>query len=77
MALWFGLSLDVGAGEAGVWYGSYANMDVIEGIEWQLAEPGAALGDNPFVPRLRLYAAGFYPFSYGPREMVLFTFLPS
>jgi hypothetical protein len=58
------------------WYLSYAQMDVIECIEWQLAERSERLETNPFVPLLRCYAAGFYPFSVRQNEVVLFAFEP-
>lgn len=56
------------------WYLSYANMDVTECVEWQLAENTDDLTKNPFVPLLSCYAAGFYPFSLAPNEVVLFGF---
>jgi hypothetical protein len=53
----------------------YALMDAMECITWQLAEPSAdLLADNPFLPLVRCYAAGFYPFALGPRTIVLFAF---
>jgi hypothetical protein len=57
------------------WYLSYARMDMIECIEWQLAEPGGHLDANPFLPLLRCYAAQHYPFSLAPGEVVLFGFM--
>lgn len=62
--------LDV-ASEA-IWYLSYAQMDVIAAVEWQVAECDERLDRNPFVPLIRCYDAGFYPFSLGPRDLVLF-----
>lgn len=56
------------------WYLGYANMDVTEAIEWQLAERSNDLSTNPFVPLMRVYAEGFYPFSLAPNEVVLFGF---
>ena len=56
------------------WYLSYANMDILECIEWQLAEDSDDLEGNPFVPLMRCYAAGVYPFSLGPTTFVLFAF---
>ncbi|WP_437660932.1 hypothetical protein [Sorangium sp. So ce1182] len=56
------------------WYLSYADIDIMECIEWQLAEGGDDLEGNPFVPLMRCYAAGFYPFSLGPATLVLFAF---
>jgi hypothetical protein len=49
-------------------------MDVIECIEWQLAERDHRLESNPFVPLLRCYAAGFLPFALDPTTVVLFAF---
>ncbi len=60
--------------EVGNWYVNYANMDLTEAIEWQLAERSDDLATNPFVPLLRCYAEGFYPFSLAPNEVVLFGF---
>jgi hypothetical protein len=56
------------------WYLGFATMDLIECIEWQLAEPGVQLDENPFVPLLHCYAAGLCPFSFGPSEVALFGF---
>jgi len=56
------------------WYLGYASMDVLECIEWQLAEKSDCLEGNPFLPLVRCYAAGFYPFSLGPTDVVLFGF---
>ncbi len=55
-------------------YLSYANMDAIECIEWQLAERTNGLESNPFLPLTRCYGEGLYPFSLGPAEVVLFAF---
>lgn len=60
--------------EVASWYLGYANMDVTECIEWQLAEGTDDLSKNPFVPLLSCYAEGFYPFSLAPNEVVLFGF---
>lgn len=56
------------------WYMSSANMDIIDGIEWQLAESSSRLEGNPFIPLMRYYSAGFYPFSLGPGLAILFAF---
>jgi len=56
------------------WYLSYANMDITDCIEWQLAEKSDRLEGNPFVPLMRCYAAGYYPFSLGPDLVILFAF---
>jgi len=55
------------------WYMSYANMDFIECIEWQLAEKSDSLDANPFLPLVRCYVAGFYPFSLGRSAFSLYT----
>lgn len=57
-----------------LWYLSYARMDLIEATEWQLAERNANLDDNPFVPLLRCYTLGFYPFSLTRNQVLLFGF---
>ncbi len=54
-------------------YLSYANMDVVEAIEWQLADGHDDLADNPYVPLIATYAAGGYPFCMAADEYVLFT----
>jgi len=56
------------------WYHGYANMDLTEALEWQLAEKSASLDGNPYLPLLRCYAAGFYPFCLGRGSFVLFGF---
>ena len=49
-------------------------MDLIECLEWQLAEPDAALHDNPFEALLRCHAEGALIFSLGPAELIAFGF---
>jgi hypothetical protein len=56
------------------WYLGYASMDMTECLEWQLAEKSSRLDGNPFLPLLRCYAAGFYPFSLDRHTVVLFAF---
>jgi hypothetical protein len=56
------------------WYVSFADMELLESIEWQLAEASSELTGNPFVPLLHCYAAGTYPFSLGKNQMLLFSF---
>lgn len=56
------------------WYVTYANMDMVECIEWQLAEQSDKLEGNPFVPLLRCYATGCLPFALDPTTVVLFAF---
>lgn len=82
VVLWMGVSpkIDLAAGvpsdhlAAAAWYRSYADMDMTEALEWQLAEKSDRLDGNPFLPLLRCYAAGFYPFALGPTSFVLFAF---
>jgi hypothetical protein len=59
---------------AASWYLSHADMDFRECLEWQLAERSDDMRANPFVPLTRCYAKGWYPFSLGPAEVVLFAF---
>jgi hypothetical protein len=56
------------------WYLSYAGMDVTDCIVWQLAEGSDSLHGNPFLPLIRCYAEGFYPFALSSTEFVLFSF---
>ncbi|KYF67399.1 hypothetical protein [Sorangium cellulosum] len=56
------------------WYLGYACIDALECIEWQLAEGNDDLEGNPFLPLLRCYAAGFYPFSLDQTTLILFAF---
>lgn len=56
------------------WYASYTAIDLSHALEWQLAEPGARLEDNPFVPLLRCYAAGFLPFMLDRETVTLWAF---
>lgn len=60
--------------EAASFYLSYANMDAMECIEWQLSEKSNELQANPFLPLLHCYGEGFYPFSLSPNDVVLFAF---
>lgn len=54
------------------WFMSYATMNLIASVEWQLAEPDAALHDNPFEALLRCHAEGALIFSLGPAELLAF-----
>jgi hypothetical protein len=60
--------------EVARFYLSYACMDLMECVEWQLAERSSELTGNPFLPLVRCYAAGFLPFCLGPSTAVLFGF---
>lgn len=62
------------AGGAANFYHSYADFDITYCIQWQLAERSNNLADNPFVPLLACYRAGFYPFSLSSDSVVLFEF---
>src|SRR5690242_8790545 len=55
-------------------YFSYAHQDVIHAVQWQLAENIDDVMRNPFLPLLRCYRAGGYPFSLGRDTIVLFRF---
>ncbi len=55
------------------WYLSYANMDVMEAIEWQLAERSDDVARNPFVRLLDCYATGFLPFAVDRDTFVVFA----
>lgn len=60
--------------ESARFYYEYCAFDFTLGLDWQLAEPGCRLEDNLFHGLLRLYAAGYYPFSRGPDSVVMFSF---
>jgi hypothetical protein len=49
-------------------------MDLMECLEWQLAEKSADLAENPFLPLVRGYATGFYPFGLASGAYALFGF---
>lgn len=56
------------------WYLSYAAMDFLDSLVWQLAEKSSDRVGNPFVPLVRCYALGFYPFAITREEVVLASF---
>ncbi len=60
--------------ELACWYLSYATMDCLDGVIWQLAEESSDLAGNPFVPLLRCYGLGFYPFAVARDEFILTSF---
>jgi hypothetical protein len=49
-------------------------MDLLDALEWQLAENHDDLSSNPFVPLICCYAAGYYPFVMSSTAVVLFSF---
>jgi hypothetical protein len=53
------------------WYQTYAEMDIHDCVEWQLAEPGALLQANPFFPLLQVYAGGYFPISHAANHVTL------
>ncbi len=55
-------------------YLSYAETDAMACMQWQLADPRAELAANPFLPLVRCYRAGAYPFSLDRNTVVLFRF---
>ena len=56
------------------WYVSYAAMDLLHAIEWQLAEDNSDWEKNPFYWLLCCYRSGYLPFSLAADEVVLFRF---
>lgn len=56
------------------WYASYAQMDIIAAVEWQIAASTVDLAGDPFVPLVRCYAARLYPFSLAADRLLLFAF---
>ncbi len=63
--------------EAAAWYLGYAHNDILDCVKWQLAERTSDTTSNPFVPLVRCYAAGAYPFSLDREHVVLFRFAPA
>lgn len=62
--------------DPGDFYLIHATMDLFACLEWQLAEDSHDLEGNPFLPLLRCYASGFYPFSLDQTSFILFAFQP-
>lgn len=62
--------------ELASWFLSYATMDLLNGVEWQLAGARDDLSTNPFAPLLAIYSQGLWPLSFSPTRMVLFAFAP-
>lgn len=60
--------------ESAQFYLSYASIDAIDAVQWQLADPRSPLAENPFMPLLRCYAAGFYPFMISATSVIMFSF---
>jgi hypothetical protein len=60
--------------DGAAFYRSYAHGDALQCMQWQLAEGSPELAANPFLPLLRCYRAGAYPFSLGRESVVLFRF---
>lgn len=56
-------------------YLGYAHGDLLDALKWQLAENSSQLDGNPFVPLVRCYAAGGYPFSLDRETVVVFRFV--
>ncbi|MGE3509588.1 MAG: hypothetical protein AB7N65_11975 [Vicinamibacterales bacterium] len=52
----------------------HAQVDAFECVQWQLAENHGDVSANPFVPLVRCYRAGAYPFSLDRDTVVLFRF---
>ncbi len=55
-------------------YLSYTGMDAQDCVQWQLARNSSDLAGNPFLPLVRCYAAGFYPFALARDTVRLFAF---
>jgi hypothetical protein len=56
-------------------YVSFAQADLLDCVKWQLAQPDAVLGNNPFWPLVGCYRLGIYPFSIARSAVVLFRFV--
>ena len=62
------------AREAAGWYQGFAAADLIEALEWQLAEGTDDMETNPFLPLLLGYAHGQYPFVLDESHVIVFRF---
>jgi len=60
--------------ESAGFYFSYAQGDLLDCIQWQLAEQSDDFAGNPFRPLLRCYQAGYYPFSHDRATVTVFRF---
>jgi hypothetical protein len=60
--------------DALAFYYSYAHFDLCEALTWEVAAGSEDVATNPFVPLLRCYAEGYFPFSFNPETVLLFTF---
>jgi hypothetical protein len=58
--------------ESSGFYVSYAHTDLLDAIQWQLAEGHNDRSRNPFDALVRCYHAGAYPFSLDRSTVVLF-----
>ncbi len=56
------------------WYLSYAHADLLDALEWQLAERGDDLRGNAFVPLVRCYALRVLPFGLDASTVISFAF---
>ena len=62
------------AKESAQFYFGHAQADAFHCIQWQLAENAGELTANPFVPLMRCYRMGAYPFSLDTDTVVIFRF---
>lgn len=62
------------ARDAARWYAGFGASDLMEAIEWQLAEGSDDIESNPFLPLLRGYAMGQYPFVLDASRVVVLRF---
>lgn len=62
------------ATESAEFYTGHAQIDAFNAIQWQLANASDDMTGNPFVPLIRCYRAGAYPFSLDRDTAVLFRF---
>lgn len=67
-------SWSVPARQSALWYLTYANIDMLHAAAWQLSRGSDELPGNPFLPILRLYEVGAFPFVFSPSLVVLFRF---
>lgn len=60
--------------DAARWYHGHAALDLVEAVQWQLAQRSDVAGTNPFTPLAGVYGTSCYPVSLSPDRFALFVF---